>query len=101
MHAFERFTKKYQLSCTLSFGDIYGQVAVWLGIVFLSLALSVGLMGSQPVIAFSLVGIVLLISLPFLLFSFVTTLFNHIEVAQIDNESLTSRPAAYQRSEKN
>ncbi len=100
MHAFERFTKKYQLKCTLSFGDIYGQVAVWLGIVFLSLALSVGLMGTQPIIAFSLVGIVMVVSLPFLLFSFVTTLFNHIEVVQLDNENLTARPAAFQRSEQ-
>jgi hypothetical protein len=100
MHAFERFTKKYQLNCTLSFGDIYGQVAVWLGIVFLSLALSVGLMGTQPIIAFSLVGIVMVVSLPFLLFSFVTTLFNHIEVIQLDNENLTARPAVFQRSEQ-
>ncbi|HTL88054.1 MAG TPA: hypothetical protein VL134_01545 [Leptolyngbya sp.] len=83
---------RYRLSCTLSFGDIYGQIIVWLIVIFLSLAAALAMMGaSRPVYALATVGLILVLSLPFLLFAFVTTLLNHIEITQLD-------PAAEDRS---
>jgi hypothetical protein len=74
------FGNKYRFSCTLTFGDIYGQIIAWLVILFVSLAASLALMGArQPIVALSAVGLILVLSLPFLLFAFVTTLLNHIE----------------------
>lgn len=71
---------RYRVVCTLSFGDIYGQIIVWLIVLFISLAAAMALMGaSRPVYALATVGIILVLSLPFLLFAFVTTLLNHIE----------------------
>ena len=79
--------QNYRVSCTLSFGDIYGQIIVWLIVIFLSLAAAVGLMGaSRPSYALLSVGIILVLSLPFLLFAFVTTLLNHIELRTIELE---------------
>ncbi len=72
------FFERYKVSCTLSYGDIYGQVIIWLAVIFASLASALALM-SSPIYAFLTVGLILVISLPFLLFSFVTTLLNHIE----------------------
>lgn len=78
-------TQKYRLICTLTFGDIYGQIIVWLLVLFISLAAAMALMGaSRPVYALATVGLILVLSLPFLLFAFVTTLLNHIEFAPID-----------------
>ncbi len=72
---------RYRIVCTLSFGDIYGQIVAWLIVIFISLASAMALMGaSKPVYALATVGLVLVLSLPFLLFAFVTTLLNHIEV---------------------
>jgi hypothetical protein len=69
----------YNLRCTLTFGDIYGQVLAWMGVIFLSLATALGLMGaSRPLFALVGVGLILVLSLPFLLFAFTTTLINHI-----------------------
>lgn len=77
--------KNYRMICTLTFGDIYGQVIVWLGVIFLSLAAALALMGaSRPIYALATVGLILVLSLPFLLFAFVTTLLNHIELAAVD-----------------
>lgn len=77
--------QRYRLSCTLSFGDIYGQIIIWLLVIFASLAAAMGLMGaSRPIYALATVGLILVLSLPFLLFAFVTTLLNHIEVMEID-----------------
>jgi hypothetical protein len=77
--------KNYRVICTLTFGDIYGQVIVWLGVIFVSLASALALMGaSRPVYALATVGLILVLSLPFLLFAFVTTLINHIELAAVD-----------------
>jgi hypothetical protein len=77
--------QKYRVACTLTFGDIYGQIIVWLIVIFLSLAAALGLMGaSRPLYALATVGIILVLSLPFLLFAFVTTLINHIEFTSID-----------------
>ncbi|PSB22489.1 hypothetical protein C7B61_17020 [filamentous cyanobacterium CCP1] len=77
--------KNYRVICTLTFGDIYGQVIVWLGVIFASLAAALALMGaSRPVYALATVGLILVLSLPFLLFAFVTTLLNHIELVMVD-----------------
>lgn len=77
--------QQYRFVCTLTFGDIYGQIIVWLIVIFLSLAAALALMGaSRPVYALATVGLILVLSLPFLLFAFVTTLFNHIEVTAMD-----------------
>jgi hypothetical protein len=85
--------QRYRLSCTLSFGDIYGQIIIWLLVIFASLAAAMGLMGaSRPIYALATVGLILVLSLPFLLFAFVTTLLNHIEVMEIDPVT-QSRPA--------
>ncbi len=72
--------EKYRFTCNLTLGDIYGQVVVWLAVVFVSLAAALSLM-SHPIYSFAAVGLIIVVSLPFLLFTFVTTLFNHIEVA--------------------
>ena len=69
----------YQLRCTLTFGDIYAQIIVWMVVIFVSLAAGMALMGaSSPIFALVVVGIILVLSLPFLLFAFTTTLLNHI-----------------------
>lgn len=71
--------------CTLTFGDIYSQIIVWLIVLFISLAAALGLMGaSRPIYALATVGLILVLSLPFLLFAFVTTLLNHIEFNAVD-----------------
>jgi hypothetical protein len=77
--------QKYRFVCTLTFGDVYGQVIVWLVILIISLAASLALMGArQPVFALATVGLILVLSLPFLLFAFVTTLVNHIEFQAVE-----------------
>jgi hypothetical protein len=76
---------KYQMVCTLTFGDIYGQIIVWLIVIFLSLATALGLWSStRQIYALATVGLVLVLTLPFLLFAFVTTLFNHLEFVPVD-----------------
>ncbi|KGG12647.1 hypothetical protein EV05_1860 [Prochlorococcus sp. MIT 0601] len=58
-----------------------------MAVIFVSLAGGLGLMGaSRPIFALVGVGLILVISLPFLLFAFVTTLLNHIE---LDPQQLT------------
>lgn len=94
--------QKYRLNCTLSFGDIYGQIIVWLIVIFLSLAAAMALMGaSRPIYALATVGLILVLSLPFLLFAFVTTLLNHIEITEIDpatqSQSASSTSSSNQR----
>ncbi len=80
-------THAYALRCTLTFGDIYGQILIWMAVIFASLAAGLALMGaSKPIVALVGVGLILVLSLPFLLFAFTTTLLNHI--------ALEPRPAA-------
>ncbi|MBN3962016.1 MAG: hypothetical protein V7L31_08320 [Nostoc sp.] len=80
----ENNIQKYRFVCTLTFGDIYGQIIVWLITITLSLASALALMGAKrPVYALATAGLVVLLSLPFLVFAFVTTLLNHIEVAPV------------------
>jgi len=71
----------FAVRCTLTFGDIYLQVLAWMAVIFVSLAAGLGLMGaSRPIFALVGVGLILVLSLPFLLFAFVTTLLNHIQL---------------------
>lgn len=87
------FGNKYRFSCTLTFGDIYGQIIAWLVILFVSLAASLALMGArQPIVALAAVGLILVLSLPFLLFAFVTTLLNHIEFEPVASSSAVAVP---------
>ena len=73
----------YRLRCTLTFGDIYGQILIWMLVIFASLAAGLALMGtSKPLIALVGVGLILVLSLPFLLFAFTTTLFNHLALVR-------------------
>ena len=75
----------YKLICDLQFGDIYIQILSWMGVIFVSLAAGLALMGSsRPVFALLGVGLILVLSLPFLLFAFVTTLINHIKIETIN-----------------
>ena len=77
-------SSNYKIKCDLSFGDIYGQILAWMMVIFVSLASGLGLMGSsRPIFALIGVGLILVLSLPFLLFTFVTTLLNHIKVESI------------------
>ncbi len=77
--------QKYRFVCTLTFGDIYGQIIVWLITIAISLASAMALMGAKrPVYALATVGLVVVLSLPFLLFAFVTTLLNHIELSSVE-----------------
>lgn len=88
--------EKYRLKCTLSFGDIYAQILAWLAIIFLSVASGLALWASsQQIYALAVTALVVVMSLPFLLFAFVTTLLNHIEVAQVDEveEAASEMPA--------
>lgn len=79
--------QKYRMICTLTFGDIYGQIIVWLIVIFLTLATTLALWSStRQIYALATVGIVLVLSLPFLLFAFVTTLLNHIEFTPMEEE---------------
>ena len=89
--------KAYRLRCTLTFGDIYGQIIVWLMVIFASLAAALASVAgsSQPVFAMATVALILVVTLPFLLFAFVTTLFNHIEAVPIDAaEAQSNSPRA-------
>ena len=82
--------QKYRFTCTLTFGDIYGQIIVWLITITLSLASAMAMMGARrPYYALATVGLIILLSLPFLLFAFVTTLLNHIEVSPVDTATKT------------
>ncbi|MBP0000838.1 MAG: hypothetical protein J7641_17880 [Cyanobacteria bacterium SID2] len=85
----------YRINCTLTFGDIYGQIIVWLIVIFLSLASALALWSTErQVYALLTVGLIVVLSLPFLLFAFVTTLLNHIEVNAVDpaQEKAKARP---------
>ena len=82
--------QNYRFVCTLTFGDIYGQIIVWLITITISLASALALMGAKrPVYALATVGLVVLLSLPFLLFAFVTTLLNNIELNAVEQKTKT------------
>jgi len=93
--------QRYRFVCTLSFGDIYGQIIVWLIVIFISLATALALMGaSRPIYALATVGIILVLSLPFLLFAFVTTLLNHIEFAAVNPQVESSAESSAVSSQR-
>ena len=76
---------RYKIICDLAFGDIYIQILAWMGVIFVSLAAGLALMGSsRPIFALMGVGLILVLSLPFLLFAFVTTFINHIKIETIN-----------------
>jgi len=86
--------QKYRINCTLTYGDVYGQIMIWLIVIFVALASSLALWSSsRQIFALATVGLIVVLSLPFLLFSFVTTLLNHIEVmpAEIQPEEGTDQ----------
>ncbi|AFZ44326.1 hypothetical protein PCC7418_2166 [Halothece sp. PCC 7418] len=84
--------QKYQFKCTLTFGDIYGQIIVWLIVIFISLATALALWSSErQIYALATVGLILVLSLPFLLFAFVTTLFNHIQVTPLEEHATSKK----------
>lgn len=93
---------KYQFKCTLTFGDIYGQIIIWLIVIFLSLATALALWSSdRQIYALATVGLILVLSLPFLLFAFVTTLFNHIQMTPLEEQATSKRRSqSAQSSEK-
>jgi len=73
----------YQLVCTLAYGDIYGQIMIWLIAVFLSLATGLALLAAgHPILGFAVIALIFLLSLPFLLFTLITTLLNHLVLAE-------------------
>ena len=89
----EKFNK-YSLRCTLTFGDIYAQIVVWLIVIMISLASAMALMGTtRPAYALASVGVILVLSLPFLLFAFVTTLLNHIELVPAQDSATATAGA--------
>jgi hypothetical protein len=54
------------------------------------LASALALMGARrPIYALATVGLIVVLTLPFLLFAFVTTLLNHIELTAIQPGSKT------------
>lgn len=82
--------QRYRMVCTLNFGDIYGQIIVWLIVIFVSLASALALWSTtRQIYAILTVGLILVLSLPFLLFAFVTTLLNHIEFAPLAEKETT------------
>jgi hypothetical protein len=86
--------QNYRFVCTLTFGDIYGQIVAWLITITLSLASALALLGARrPVYALAAVGLVVVFTLPFLLFAFVTTLLNHIELNAVELETKTQATA--------
>jgi uncharacterized membrane protein (UPF0182 family) len=97
----EQFSR-YRISCTLSFGDIYGQIIVWLIVIFISLASALALWSAdRQIYALATVGLILVLSLPFLLFAFVTTLLNHIEVTPMVKQARRVRQLKELRLSRN
>jgi len=93
--------QKYQFKCTLTFGDIYGQIIVWLIVIFISLATALALWSSErQIYALATVGLILVLSLPFLLFAFVTTLFNHIQVTPLEEHASSKKRSQRQETQQ-
>lgn len=91
----ENEAQKYRMVCTLTFGDIYGQIIVWLIVIFLTLASALALWSStRQIYALATVGIVLVLTIPFLLFAVVTTLLNHIEFLPLEATAHSRKPAS-------
>lgn len=97
----DRESTNYRMICTLTFGDIYLQIIVWLIVIFLSLATTLALWSStRQIYALATVGIILVLSLPFLLFAFVTTLLNNIQFAPVEEKETASLSSRSQKTAK-
>ena len=95
----QREGTNYRTICTLTFGDIYPQIIVWLIVIFLSLATTLALWSStRQIYALATVGIILVLSLPFLLFAFVTTLINNIQFAPIEETETVSSSSSSKKT---
>jgi hypothetical protein len=71
----------YDLRCTLTYGDIYGQIMIWLLLTFLSLATAAALSAAgHPIAGLAVISLIIALTLPFLLFTFITTLISHLAV---------------------
>jgi hypothetical protein len=93
--------QKYQFKCTLTYGDIYGQIIIWLIVIFISLATALALWSSErQIYALATVGLILVLSLPFLLFAFVTTLFNHIQMTPLEKHASSKKRSQSQKTEQ-
>ena len=67
-------------------------------VILMSLAAAMALMGaSRPLFGLMAVGLVLVLSLPFLLFAFVTTLLNHVVLEPFPQRDTTA-PATGEES---
>ncbi|BBA80163.1 hypothetical protein RGRSB_1775 [cyanobacterium endosymbiont of Rhopalodia gibberula] len=79
----DKEAQNYRVVCTLE--DIYGQVIVWLIVIILTLVGTLVLWsGTRQIYALAMVGFALVLSLPFLLFGFLTTLLDHIEFTSME-----------------
>lgn len=81
--------KGYLIRTTLTYGDIYGQIMIWLLTIFLSLASGLALLAAaRPIAGIAVISLIFVLSLPFILFAFVTTLINHITIAEDSSQPL-------------
>ncbi len=88
----DKDVQRYRMVCDLQFGDIYGQIIIWLIVIFITLASAFALWSTtRQAYALAVVGMVVVISFPFLLFTFVTTLFNHIEFVPMEEADKTPK----------
>ncbi|MGP0127872.1 MAG: hypothetical protein ACTMUB_01000 [cyanobacterium endosymbiont of Rhopalodia musculus] len=75
--------QNYRVVCTLE--DIYGQIIVWLIVIVLTLVGTLGLWSNtRQIYALAMAGLILVLSLPFLLLVFLTTLLDHIEFTPME-----------------
>lgn len=67
----------HDLRCILSIGDIHGQILICLPINFLSLTTGLALIAAENPTAWIItIGLAFVLSLPFLMFTFVTAFIN-------------------------
>ncbi|XLQ11741.1 MAG: hypothetical protein KPI85_00925 [cyanobacterium endosymbiont of Epithemia adnata isolate EadnSB Bon19] len=79
----DKEAQNYRVVCTLE--DIYDQIIIWLIVIVLTLVGTLGLWsGTRQIHALSMVGLALVLSLPFLLFVFLTTLLDHIKFTPME-----------------
>ncbi|MFQ6540097.1 MULTISPECIES: hypothetical protein [Aphanothece] len=87
---------RYNLRSTLTYGDIYGQILIWLLVIFLSLASGLALMGASHLYAgMAVVGFIFVFSLPFILFAFTTTLLNHVSLDEVSTYDVAAHPLTF------
>jgi len=78
--------QNYRFVCTLTFGDVYGQIIVWHH-YYLEFGIGDGDDGCQTsVLRLATVGLIIFVA-AILALAFVTTLLNHIELAAVDAQT--------------